>query len=132
MVDLRVATLDSIAKGLAATKTAVNEYAAACQGLRKMPEAAPVAQALDLSIERLRSIHKDLGKRTMRTDSPDAFFVALQVVEAGMSSLTDALEAMRSSYSDLLPHAPPLAGWFHESAEVEEDGAKVQDEGQQR
>ena len=109
---------------LLATSRALGHYAAACRRLRSEPEAAPLATQLDRSIARLEAMQRDMIERGRHSKTPDALFVGLNVAQAGLSSLADAVGEVRQACWALFPHPEPEQGWFVDAQDDPEQASR--------
>jgi hypothetical protein len=117
MVELSMDVRRAIRGGLAATAEAVAAFQQGCEDLRRMPEAEPIQRHLGLAVARLKAMGEDLADRESAGMNQDGLFIALHVMQAGMSSLTDALGEMREACHQMQPHPEPQSGWFIEAEE---------------
>lgn len=102
---------------------AIADFERACEHLKAMGTGAE-GQQLGRSVRRLEAIRADLETR-IRHGTQDALFVGLNVAQAGLSSVTDALGEMREAYSMMQPHDEPPRGTYREEEEEEDEDAIV-------
>jgi hypothetical protein len=117
LVDFGMVQIDGVARNmihdsLMAASLSIGRAASACHSLRAMPEAKAIHPQLDLSIARLAAMRRDLDHRLQAGDSQDNLFIALQVIQAGLSSVTDALGEMLQDYAAVQPRVELQQGWF--------------------
>jgi hypothetical protein len=102
--------------GMRLASMAVACFGSACRGLADMGTAE--RGRIDAALHRLEAIRMDLERRSAHV-SQDALFIGLNVAEAGLSSVTDALGEMREAYIATQPRAEPPQGTYREEDDVD-------------
>lgn len=109
---------ETMLEALAATRSAVHQYAEACRAVQARPHPALASALLDLTVRRLEAMEADLDRRARRDASPDALYTSLNVVHAGLLSLASATSRLRQVYRQQLAVAPPAEGWYIDEADA--------------
>jgi hypothetical protein len=105
----------AVQDGLREAAGAIQNFIEAAEALRGQVGREVVAEHLDLSLRRLRSLQHDLATRAAVPADGDAIFVALGLGAAGLSSLADAFKEMHDRYRVTLPGSLPPLGWFYDT-----------------